>query len=78
MLGKFVFDYVHSALVGNSGGILCVWDSNALKKLNTTISDYFVLIRGVWVPNGKHMLIISVYAPHDISQKRCYGIICPK
>ncbi|GJR58434.1 RNA-directed DNA polymerase, eukaryota, reverse transcriptase zinc-binding domain protein, partial [Tanacetum coccineum] len=58
------------ALVGNSSGILCVWDSNSLKKLNTIVSDYFVLIRGVWVPNGKHMLIISVYAPQKLSEKK--------
>ncbi|GJT37332.1 RNA-directed DNA polymerase, eukaryota, reverse transcriptase zinc-binding domain protein [Tanacetum coccineum] len=57
-------------LVKCFGGILCVWDSNSLKKLNTTVSDYFVLIRGVWVPNGKQMLIISVYAPQELSKKK--------
>ncbi|GJZ80427.1 hypothetical protein Tco_0645421 [Tanacetum coccineum] len=34
--GNFAFDYVHSASVGKSGGILCVWDPNAFKKLNST------------------------------------------
>ncbi|GKA24079.1 RNA-directed DNA polymerase, eukaryota, reverse transcriptase zinc-binding domain protein [Tanacetum coccineum] len=29
--------------VGNSGGILCVWDTNSF---NATVSDYFVMIRG--------------------------------
>ncbi|GKD19633.1 RNA-directed DNA polymerase, eukaryota, reverse transcriptase zinc-binding domain protein [Tanacetum coccineum] len=46
--GNFAFDYVHSALVGNSGVILCVWDSNSFKKLNATVSDYFVIIRANW------------------------------
>ncbi|GJV85462.1 RNA-directed DNA polymerase, eukaryota, reverse transcriptase zinc-binding domain protein [Tanacetum coccineum] len=44
--GNFAFNYVHSASVGNSGGILCVWDSNSFKKLSATVSDYFVIIRG--------------------------------
>ncbi|GJX81255.1 RNA-directed DNA polymerase, eukaryota [Tanacetum coccineum] len=44
--GNFAFDYVHSASVGNSGGILCVWDSNSFMKLNATVSDYFVMVRG--------------------------------
>ncbi|GJT33296.1 RNA-directed DNA polymerase, eukaryota, reverse transcriptase zinc-binding domain protein [Tanacetum coccineum] len=57
-------------LVKCFGGILYVWDSNLLKKLNTTISDYFVLIRGVWVPNGKQMFIISVYDPQELSEKK--------
>ncbi|GKA64535.1 RNA-directed DNA polymerase, eukaryota [Tanacetum coccineum] len=37
---------VTNASVGNSGGILCVWDSNSFKKFNATVSDYFVMIRG--------------------------------
>ncbi|GKB00590.1 RNA-directed DNA polymerase, eukaryota [Tanacetum coccineum] len=32
--------------VGNSGGILCVWDTNSFKKLNATVSVHFVMIRG--------------------------------
>ncbi|GJU15174.1 RNA-directed DNA polymerase, eukaryota, partial [Tanacetum coccineum] len=68
--GNFVFDFVHSDSVGNSGGILCVWDPNSFKKLNTTISDYFVMIRGNWVNNGKLFLIISVYAPQEFSEKK--------
>ncbi|GKC75947.1 hypothetical protein Tco_1126721 [Tanacetum coccineum] len=32
--------------VGNSGGILCVWDTNSFKKLNATVSVNFVMIRG--------------------------------
>ncbi|GKB91496.1 hypothetical protein Tco_0963768, partial [Tanacetum coccineum] len=34
-----------SASVDNSGGILCVWDSNSFMKINATISDYFVMVR---------------------------------
>ncbi|GJZ79069.1 hypothetical protein Tco_0643906 [Tanacetum coccineum] len=40
-----------SVSVGKSGGILCVWDPNAFKKLNSTASDYFVMIQENWVSN---------------------------
>nr|GEW98108.1 RNA-directed DNA polymerase, eukaryota [Tanacetum cinerariifolium] len=40
------------------------------KKLNHTISDYCTLVRGVWVPNGRNMLIILIYAPQELSEKR--------
>nr|GEV45261.1 nucleotide-binding alpha-beta plait domain-containing protein [Tanacetum cinerariifolium] len=56
--------------VGNSGGILCVWDPNSFRKNNCTISDSFVIIRGVWVKSGADLLITSVYAPHDPRDKR--------
>ncbi|GJY44142.1 nucleotide-binding alpha-beta plait domain-containing protein, partial [Tanacetum coccineum] len=50
--GNFNFDYVYSPLVGNSGGILCVWDPRVFHKDNSTVSDYFVMVRGEWIPNG--------------------------
>ncbi|GJQ90373.1 RNA-directed DNA polymerase, eukaryota [Tanacetum coccineum] len=68
--GNFAFDFIHSDSVGNSGGILCVWDSNSFKKLNSTVSDYFVIIRGDWMSNGKKLLIILVYAPQELTEKK--------
>ncbi|GJY46090.1 RNA-directed DNA polymerase, eukaryota [Tanacetum coccineum] len=67
--GNLGFDYVHSDSVVNSGGILCVWDTNSFRKNNTTVSDYFVMIRGVWLKTGKDLLIVSIYAPHDMKEK---------
>ncbi|GJV54846.1 RNA-directed DNA polymerase, eukaryota, partial [Tanacetum coccineum] len=68
--GNFTFEFVHSDVVGQSGGILCVGDPNMFKKITSTKSDYFVMIRGVWIPSGKELLIISIYAPHDLREKR--------
>ncbi|GJS47171.1 RNA-directed DNA polymerase, eukaryota, reverse transcriptase zinc-binding domain protein [Tanacetum coccineum] len=55
--GNFAFDYVHSASVGNSGGILCVWDPSSFNKMNAMVSDYFVMIRGVWLKNGEVVIM---------------------
>ncbi|GKE00518.1 RNA-directed DNA polymerase, eukaryota [Tanacetum coccineum] len=68
--GNFGFEFVHSPSVGNSGGILCIWDPRLFRKLNSTISDYFVIIQGEWVPNGKKLIIISVYAPQELREKK--------
>ncbi|GJR09741.1 RNA-directed DNA polymerase, eukaryota, reverse transcriptase zinc-binding domain protein [Tanacetum coccineum] len=68
--GNFTFQHVYSPFVGYSGGILCVWDSRMFYKFNSTVSDYFVIIRGKWIPNGKTLLIISIYAPQDLSEKK--------
>nr|GEW06166.1 RNA-directed DNA polymerase, eukaryota [Tanacetum cinerariifolium] len=58
--GNYAFEYVYSLAVGNSGGILCVWEKSAFKKNNSTISDYFVMIGGSWLCSGVNLLIISV------------------
>nr|GEV23258.1 putative RNA-directed DNA polymerase, eukaryota [Tanacetum cinerariifolium] len=68
--GNFVFDYVHSDSVGNSRGILCVWDPNSFHKSNATVSDYFIMIRVMWRQTGNDLLIITVYAPHDLKDKQ--------
>ncbi|GKA71149.1 RNA-directed DNA polymerase, eukaryota [Tanacetum coccineum] len=68
--GNLSFDYAWSSSVDNSGGILCVWDSRFIVKDNVTASDNFLAIRGVWVPTSTRLLIILVYAPQDLSEKR--------
>nr|GEY09195.1 RNA-directed DNA polymerase, eukaryota [Tanacetum cinerariifolium] len=49
---------------------LRVWDLITFIKLNVTILDYFVMVRGDWVPNGTKLLIISVYAPQELTEKK--------
>ncbi|GJT86219.1 DNA helicase [Tanacetum coccineum] len=71
--GNFAFDYVHSASVGKSGGILCVWDPNAFKKLNSTDStalDYFVMdSRKVVCLMAKLLAyLLRCYAAKDVGQ----------
>ncbi|GKE87004.1 RNA-directed DNA polymerase, eukaryota, partial [Tanacetum coccineum] len=68
--GNFGFEYEYSPSVGNLGGILCIWDPSMFRKINSTISDSFVMIQGEWVPNGKKIIIISVYAPQELCEKK--------
>nr|GFA10303.1 putative RNA-directed DNA polymerase, eukaryota, reverse transcriptase zinc-binding domain protein [Tanacetum cinerariifolium] len=44
--GNLAFEYVHSDSIGNSGGILCVGDPNSFRRCSSTISDFFVILRG--------------------------------
>nr|GEW03107.1 reverse transcriptase domain-containing protein [Tanacetum cinerariifolium] len=47
--GNYAFEFSHSNSVGNSGGILCVWDLGSFQKNSHTISDSFVILQGVWL-----------------------------
>ncbi|GKB29934.1 RNA-directed DNA polymerase, eukaryota, reverse transcriptase zinc-binding domain protein [Tanacetum coccineum] len=46
------------------------FDCDFGNKLNSMVSDYFVMIRGNWVTNGKLLLIILVYTPQELSEKK--------
>ncbi|GJW47879.1 RNA-directed DNA polymerase, eukaryota [Tanacetum coccineum] len=56
--GNYAFNFVHSDSVGNSGGILCAWDTNSFHKNSHTVSDYFIIIRGVWLKTGMETLLV--------------------
>ncbi|GKA50727.1 RNA-directed DNA polymerase, eukaryota [Tanacetum coccineum] len=68
--GNFAFDHAISPSVGNFGGIICVWEPSIFVKENIIVYDSFLLIMGRWVPTDTRILIISVYAPQDLSEKR--------
>ncbi|GJW37584.1 RNA-directed DNA polymerase, eukaryota [Tanacetum coccineum] len=68
--GNLAFDHVHSDAVGNSGGILCVWDPYAFCKTSATVSDYFVITRGHWRLTRQEMMVIAIYAPQDNREKQ--------
>nr|GFA58796.1 RNA-directed DNA polymerase, eukaryota [Tanacetum cinerariifolium] len=70
--GNYNFDHVFSEAVGNSGGILCTWDSNVFHKEQHIISDNFVALYGTWNPNKAKLLMISIYALQLATGKRSY------
>ncbi|GKA81414.1 RNA-directed DNA polymerase, eukaryota [Tanacetum coccineum] len=68
--GNSTFDYKVSEANGNSGGILCIWDSNVFLKEQHILSDNFVALFGTWVSTNTKLLIISIYAPQSRMEKR--------
>nr|GFA93738.1 RNA-directed DNA polymerase, eukaryota [Tanacetum cinerariifolium] len=45
------YQYVTSDSVGNSGGILCVWEDSIFKKDYVLVSDNFIALFGTWLPS---------------------------
>ncbi|GJU10427.1 RNA-directed DNA polymerase, eukaryota [Tanacetum coccineum] len=70
MWGNSNYDYVHSEAIGNSGGILCVWEASVFKKDYATLSDNFIAIYGTWLPSNSKVLFVAIYAPQQASSKR--------
>ncbi|GKE02706.1 RNA-directed DNA polymerase, eukaryota [Tanacetum coccineum] len=63
MWGNSNFQYASSDSIGNSGGILCVWEQSIFKKEGVTVSDNFIALYGTWIPTNTKILIVVVYAP---------------
>nr|GEZ42988.1 RNA-directed DNA polymerase, eukaryota [Tanacetum cinerariifolium] len=43
---------VHVKELGNSGGILCIWEASMFKKAYVTVSDNFIAIYETWISNN--------------------------
>ncbi|GJS88794.1 RNA-directed DNA polymerase, eukaryota [Tanacetum coccineum] len=69
MWGNSNYQFVSSDSVGNSGGILCVWEATVFKKDYATVSDNFIAIYGTWIPCNSKVLIVVIYAPQQPSHK---------
>ncbi|GKC39288.1 RNA-directed DNA polymerase, eukaryota, partial [Tanacetum coccineum] len=68
--GNSHFEHLFSEALGNSSGILCTWDPNVFHKKHHIISDNFVSLYGTWISNKVELLMISVYAPQSVANKR--------
>nr|GEZ49705.1 RNA-directed DNA polymerase, eukaryota [Tanacetum cinerariifolium] len=64
------YQFVSSDSVGNSGGILCIWEATVFKKAYVTVSDNFIAIYETWISNNFKVLIVVVYAPQSLALKR--------
>ncbi|GKE00363.1 RNA-directed DNA polymerase, eukaryota [Tanacetum coccineum] len=68
--GNSSFDYAFSPAVGFSGGILSVWNPNLFIKESVTISDHFLAIHDTWISSDTRTIIINVYAPQDLYDRK--------
>nr|GFA15080.1 RNA-directed DNA polymerase, eukaryota [Tanacetum cinerariifolium] len=51
--------------IGNSDGILCVWEETIFNKVDVSIALY-----GIWLPTNSKILIVVIYAPQSFGLKR--------
>nr|GEX27414.1 RNA-directed DNA polymerase, eukaryota [Tanacetum cinerariifolium] len=68
--GNSNYQFIASDSVGNSGGILCIWEESIFKRDCVSISDNFIAIYGTWLPNNSKLLIVVIYAPQSPVLKR--------
>ncbi|GJU48910.1 RNA-directed DNA polymerase, eukaryota [Tanacetum coccineum] len=68
--GNSNFIYLSSDSIGNSGGIVCMWESNIFQKECHTVLDNFIAVYGTWMPTMSKILIIAIYAPQSVTEKR--------
>ncbi|XP_071714890.1 uncharacterized protein [Rutidosis leptorrhynchoides] len=74
--GNENFRYIQKEDLGNSGGMLLVWDTSRFSVNKAVGNKYFTAIRGNWVGSGGESIIVNIYGPHnDIGKKEMWGFL---
>ncbi|GJZ66329.1 RNA-directed DNA polymerase, eukaryota [Tanacetum coccineum] len=47
-----------------------VWGNMDFEYSYSPLVDYFVLVEGIWKPMGSKLLMVGIYAPQDLCEKR--------
>ncbi|GKC53395.1 RNA-directed DNA polymerase, eukaryota [Tanacetum coccineum] len=68
--GNSNFAYLFSDSIGNFGGIVCMWESHIFLKDCHTVSNNFIAVYGTWMPIKSKILIIAIYSPQSVTEKR--------
>ncbi|XP_071704405.1 uncharacterized protein [Rutidosis leptorrhynchoides] len=63
--GNNEFGYVQKEVVGNSGGLLLIWDTKRFNVNNAVGNEFFLAIRGNWVGFEKESFIVNVRDQSD-------------
>nr|GEX59146.1 RNA-directed DNA polymerase, eukaryota [Tanacetum cinerariifolium] len=72
--GNSSYDYAFSSSLGNSGGILCVWEPTLFLKENIT-SDYLLAVTGTWIPTWDGECVIMGDFNEVRSEHERYGLV---
>ncbi|XP_071689267.1 uncharacterized protein [Rutidosis leptorrhynchoides] len=64
--------FIQKEAVGNSGGLLLIWDTNSFMVNSAMGNDYFIAIRGNWVGSGQDSIIVNVYGSHNDACKKLF------
>lgn len=68
--GNNSFSYVFSPSCGASGGILLLWDLDAIIVNSSHISANFTIIEAIWASSGLPVMFLVIYAPQGAECKR--------
>ncbi|KAJ9556364.1 hypothetical protein OSB04_010978 [Centaurea solstitialis] len=68
--GKSNLEYVALDSIGNSSGILTVWDGDLFQLQNSSKMEGYVKVFGLWRGNNSNLGVINVYAPQGVTRKK--------
>lgn len=64
------YDWLESPSVGQSGGLLTLWNTSVFSITTLKANSNWSLIRGLCILDNKEVLILNIYAPQTLTSKK--------
>ncbi|XP_071739854.1 uncharacterized protein [Rutidosis leptorrhynchoides] len=64
------FGFIQKEVIGNSGGMLMIWDTKRFVVDCVAGNEFYLAIWGKWFGTGFESIIVNVYGPHNDSDKK--------
>ncbi|XP_071741927.1 uncharacterized protein [Rutidosis leptorrhynchoides] len=68
--GMSEFVFIQKEAVGNSGGMLIIWDTKSFVVDSAAGNEFYLAIRGKWFGTNNEVIIVNVYGPHNDCAKK--------
>ncbi|XP_071694970.1 uncharacterized protein [Rutidosis leptorrhynchoides] len=62
--------YLQKEKVGQSGGMLLLWDPNIVDVIDAVEGQFFLAIRGKWQGKINDTIVVNVYGPHKDDENK--------
>ena len=63
------YGYAQLPAIGNSGGIILIWDTRTLTCKDAIGDERFIAVRGSWIGKEEDVFLVCIYGPHVTRQK---------
>lgn len=73
--GGQVVNWVSSPALGNSSGLLTLWDSKVFSLKLFFSGNGFLGVTGLWCKNNLECIIVNIYSSGLFLEKRNFGVI---
>ncbi|KAL8498771.1 hypothetical protein ACS0TY_021917 [Phlomoides rotata] len=67
--GNSLFDWAWLGSVGNSGGVLTIWNSDLFQKISSWSITGMLVVNDRWVEDGSDCTIVNIYALNSVAQR---------
>ncbi|XP_071709031.1 uncharacterized protein [Rutidosis leptorrhynchoides] len=68
--GSVNVGYVEKQVVGRSGGLLLIWDSNVFVVDEAVVDEFFIAVKGKITSYDTEIVVVNVYGPHSDNKKK--------